>query len=59
MYKICLEQLNVEIDGRLHTSQLKLRLLSVIPNLRATSQGRNMKLSFEDHLIFSNLLGFI
>ena len=30
------------------TSRLKLRLLFVIPNLRATSQGRNVILSFDD-----------
>ena len=30
MYKTHLEQLGVEIDGRVHTSRLKLRLLSVV-----------------------------
>ena len=48
MHKTHLEQLGVEIDGGVHTSRLKLRLLSVIPNLRATTQGRNMMLSFDD-----------
>ena len=32
-----------------HT-RLKLRLLSVLPNLRATSQGRNVMLSFDDDI---------
>ena len=50
MYKTRLEQLGVEVDGRVHTSRLKLRLLSVIPNLRATSQGRNVMLSFDDDI---------
>ena len=50
MYKTRLEQLGVEIDGRVHTSRLKLRLLSVIPNLRATTQGRNVMLSFDDDI---------
>ena len=34
MYTTCLEQLNVEIYGCIHTSRLKLRLFSAIPNLR-------------------------
>ena len=34
MYKTRLEQLGAEIDGRVHTSRLKMRLLSVMPNLR-------------------------
>ena len=56
MYKIRLEQLGAENDGRIHTSRLKLSLLSVLPNLRATSQGRNMMLSFDDDIIFSGAL---
>lgn len=47
MYKTRLEQLGVEIDGHVHTSRLKLKLLSVIPNLRATTQGRNVMFSFD------------
>ena len=47
MYKTHLEQLDVEIDQHAHTSRLKLRLLSMIPNLRATSQGM---LSFDGAL---------
>ena len=50
MYKTRLEQLGVEIDGRVHTSRLKLRLLSVIPNLKATIQGKNVMLSFDDDI---------
>ena len=50
MYKTRLEQLGVEIDGQVHTSRLKLRLLSVIPNLRATTQGRNVMFSFDDDI---------
>ena len=50
MHKTPLEQLGVEIDGHVHTSRLNLRLLSMISNLRATSQGSNMMVSFEDDL---------
>ena len=50
MYKTRLEQLGAEINGCVHTSRLKIRLLSVIPNLRATSQGRNVLISFDDDI---------
>ncbi len=41
LYKLRLEQLGVVIEGRVHTSRLKLRLLSVFPDLRAHLQGRS------------------
>ena len=47
MYKTRLERLGAEHDGHVHTSRLNLKLLSVLPNLRATSQGRNVMLSFD------------
>ena len=50
LYKTRLKQLGVVIDGRVHTSRLKLRLLSVFPDLRAHLQGRNMMLSFYDDI---------
>ena len=50
LYKTRLEQLGVEVDGRVHTSRLKLRLLAVLPNLKATSQGKNVMLSFDDDI---------
>ena len=50
LYKARLEQLGVEVDGRVHTSRLKLRLLAVLPNLKATSQGKNVMLSFDDDI---------
>ena len=40
LYKTHLEQLGVEVDGRVHTSRLMFRLLAVLPNLKATSQGK-------------------
>jgi len=50
LYKTRLEQLGCNISGRVHTSRLKLRLLSVLPNLKATMQGKNVVLSFEDNV---------
>lgn len=50
LYKSRLEQLGVVLEGRVHTSRLKLRLLSVFPDLRAHLQDRNMMLSFGDAL---------
>ena len=50
LYETHLEQLGVEVDGRVHTSRLKLRLLAVLPNLKATSQGKNVMLSFDDNI---------
>ena len=47
---ICTEQLGVAIEGRVHTSRLILRLLSVFPDLRAHLQGRNVMLSFNDDI---------
>jgi len=48
LYKTHLEQLGGNISGCTHTSKLKLRMLSVLSNLKATMQGKNVVLSFED-----------
>ena len=50
LYKLRLEQLGVVIEGHVHTSRLKLRLLSVFPDLRAHLQGRNVMLLFDDDI---------
>ena len=47
MYKTRLEQLGVSVDGRIHTSRLKIRLLAVLPDLKAHSQGRDILLTFD------------
>ena len=47
LYKTRLEQLGVMVTNRLHTTGLKDRLLSVLPDLRAHSQGRVTLLLFE------------
>ena len=44
MYKARLEQLDVSV---IHTSRLKTRLLAVIPDLQAHSQGRDVLLTFD------------
>lgn len=50
MYKTRLEQLGAVIEGRIHTSRLKIRLLSVFPDLRAHSQGKGVILTFDDDI---------
>ena len=50
MYKVRLEQLGVTVEKRIHTTRLKNRLLTVLPDLRAYSQGRDTLLSFEKNI---------
>ena len=50
MYTIRLKQLGVTTENRIHTSRLKNRLLSVIPDLKACSQGRDVILSFDEDI---------
>ena len=47
LYKVRLEQLGLSEEKRIHTTKLKKRLLSALPDLRAHSQGRDILLSFE------------
>ena len=47
LYKVRLEQLGLTVEKRIHTTRLKNRLLSAIPDLRAHSEGRDTLLSFE------------
>jgi len=42
--------MGVAIEGSVHTSRLKLRLLSVFPDLRAHLLGRNMMLAFDNDI---------
>ena len=52
MYKTRLEQLGVDVGGRIHTSRLKDRLLSVLPDLQVhsqqESQGKCIILTFDE-----------
>ena len=50
MYTIRLKQLGVTTENRIHTSRLKNRLLSVIADLKACSQGRDVILSFDEDI---------
>ena len=50
MYKVRLEQLGVTVEKRIHATRLKNRLLTVLPDLRAYSQGRETLLSFEKNI---------
>ncbi len=55
LYKERLEQLGVSLhEGRIHTTRLKLRLLSVFPDLVTYTEGRNTLVTF-DHVIGSAL----
>ena len=48
MYKTRLEQLDADVEGWMHTSRLKERLLSVLPDLQAHSQGKCIILTFDE-----------
>ena len=40
LFKVRLEQLGLSVEKRIHTSRLKKRLLSALPDLRTQSQGK-------------------
>lgn len=50
LYKMRLEHLGATVTSRIHTTRLKDRLLSVLPDLRAHSQGRDTILTFENDI---------
>ena len=47
LYKDRLEQLGVTVDSRIHSTRLKNRLISELPELRAHSEGRDTLLTFQ------------
>ena len=47
LYKDRLEQLGVTVDSRIHSTRLKNRLISELPELRAHSEGRDTILTFQ------------
>ena len=51
MYKVRLAQLDATIDGRIHITRLKIRILFVFPDLRAHLQWRDILLTFLDELV--------
>ena len=50
MYKTRLEQLGPDVEGQIHISRLKERLLSVLPDLQAYSQGKCIILTFDEDI---------
>ena len=48
LYKNRLQQLGVTVDNRIHSTWLKIRLLSAIPDLTAHAQGRETLLTFKE-----------
>ena len=50
MYKTQLEQLGADVEGWMHTSRLKERLLSVLPDLQTHSQGKCIILRFNEDI---------
>ena len=51
MYKNGLEQLGAVVEGCIHSSRLKYRLLSALPDLQAHLQGNSVILSFNEDFI--------
>ena len=49
-YKARLEQLGAAVEGRIHSTRLKTRLLSVFPDLRECKEGCNVLLTFDKHI---------
>ena len=47
LYTGRLKQLGLTVEARIHTTRLKNRLLSALPDLRPHSHGRDILLSFE------------
>ena len=47
LYSMCLEQLGINISTRIHTTDLKNRILAHYPDLKAYTQGRDVLLAFD------------
>ena len=50
MYSSCLAQLGVQVSGRVHSTDLKERLLANVPGLQANKKGRVIFLAFNDEV---------
>jgi len=50
MYSNCLAQLGVEVSGRVHSTDLKERLLANVRGLQAHKKGRDIFLAFNDEV---------
>ena len=52
MYSARLNQLGVDVSGRLHTTELKNRILAQFPVMQAHREGRDVSLAFKDGIAF-------
>ena len=50
LYKKRLQQLGVTVGNRIHSTRLKIRLLSALPDLTAHVQGREILLTFKEDI---------
>ena len=50
LYTTRLKQLRVNVDDRIHSTRLKMRLLASFPDLSAHTEGRDILLTFDQHL---------
>ena len=50
LYTTRLKQLGVSVDNRIHSTRLKMRLLASFPDLTAHTEGRDILLTFDQHL---------
>ena len=50
LYTIRLKQQGVSLDNRIHSTRLKMRLLASLPDLTAHTEGRDILLTFDQHL---------
>ena len=50
LYKKRLQQLGVTVGNRIHSTRLKVRLLSALPDLTANIQGREILLTFKEDI---------
>lgn len=53
LYTDRLRNLGVEVTGRIHSSDLKDRILANVPGIRAYKQGRDILLSYDDDVGFA------
>ena len=53
MYSARLNQLGVDVSGRLHTTELKNRILAQFPDMQAHREGRDVLLAFKDDIVFA------
>ena len=50
LYKKTLQQLGVTVGNRIHSTRLKIRLLSALPDLTAHVQGREILFTFKEDI---------